>query len=687
MENSAARASAGRTIDELTGKVIVPSNSAAGRQLQALKRIARNRPDAVFWETRARKINKGPLGNDKSRELRGLTNALTEAEQAAENAGRSINDDKAVLDARDVLAQFIQGIQTTGKVDTIFAIRKAGLLTNLVKTGLRNLLGNLGFASLNEVARTPSALADMALNRVFQAERFGGLEARRTLAASRVQDLRAGIEEAATTGIRRAGETLRTGSTTSEAGKIDLQEIRSTLLGKAGNTGNKIIDGYVNGIIRVQVASDQPFRVAAFQGSLRSQARARALTMIERGETKPAQLESLTQDIVQRPPDDLIAEAIYDAEVAVFANQNRLAKSLNELKRIPVFGRVVDLVIPFTTVPTNVVARALEFTPGGLVKGLGQAALQMQRRALTAQQQKAIAQSIGRGATGSATMYMGYLYFQQGILTEQRSGDPAILNKQEIEGRPPGSILLGGKWRKITGNPIGDMLVLGATLAAADFGNTAKDMLAELLDVAVRTTAGLATELPAFEAATEFAELGRSLASGRDRDARFQAATKFGGKLAGSFVPSFVAGTALQLDRKKRRTRPDRLDSFTEIFQAPFKSRVPGLRETLPLDRTEGGRVQRLGDLVGGDPLNTTTPLPRLPLSRLMEKVDVGIPSLRQKIGEPDFQFTLRQQRGDTQMRRRLRELALNPTFLNMPPERQKLVLRNIISLSRREVN
>ena len=197
-------------------------------------------------------------------------------------------------------------------------------------------------------------------------------------------------------------------------------------------------------------------------------------------------------------------------------------------------------------------------------------------------------------------MGLGYLLGSKGVLTEQFTGDPAIRNRQEIEGRPPGSLLLGGKFRKFTGNPIGDTMVMGATIFQRDFGKLLFDanetgdfteVAKSSLGLAIDLPLGIAGDLPLAEGVSRLVELGQDVSRARTNDDRFKAFAAFGGKAIGNFVPSASAGVATQLDPQKRRVRPNRTDSIFDVATAPIKARLPILREDLPLDKSVAGRA------------------------------------------------------------------------------------------------
>ena len=144
-------------------------------------------------------------------------------------------------------------------------MRKAGLLSG-VPTHAKNIGGNLAFQVLEEVSRIPASIADIAISIASK---------RRTITGPSVSAMARSGVRAATTGVREAGQILRRGMTN--------QQAQALQLGREINSGNKVLDFYVNGIFRTLGAEDAVFRKYALTRSLQDRAKAQALTEARQG--------------------------------------------------------------------------------------------------------------------------------------------------------------------------------------------------------------------------------------------------------------------------------------------------------------------------------------------------------------------------------------------------------------------
>src|SRR5205085_12343251 len=100
------------------------------------------------------------------------------------------------------LAKRLAGLDHTSKLETLSALRKAGLLTG-IKTHLRNVGGNTLFQAAEELSRVPASIADLAVSAVTKQRTITGVDPGAVARSAR---------EAATRGVREAWETLKTGA-------------------------------------------------------------------------------------------------------------------------------------------------------------------------------------------------------------------------------------------------------------------------------------------------------------------------------------------------------------------------------------------------------------------------------------------------------------------------------------------
>lgn len=98
---------------------------------------------------------------------------------------------------------------------------------------------------------------------------------------------------------------------------------------------------------------------------------------------------------------------------ATFKQINFLSDTLSRLKRTPGIGRGVEALIPFSKTPTNIVMRAVEYSPLGLMKAL---------YSKTAGKQPAdVIEDLAKGLTGSGIAALGYFLADMGWARAEKS--------------------------------------------------------------------------------------------------------------------------------------------------------------------------------------------------------------------------------------------------------------------------
>ncbi|NLI59383.1 MAG: hypothetical protein GX387_12910, partial [Clostridium sp.] len=137
---------------------------------------------------------------------------------------------------------------------------------------------------------------------------------------------------------------------------------------------------------------DIPFVEAAYKNSLGQFMKARGLAEV----TPEAELYATRR-----------------AFEATFKETNEMASILNRLKQKPVVGTLVEGAIPFTKTPANITMRAIDYSPGGLLKALydvkaGKPAAQ-------------VIEDVSKGLTGTALMALGMWLQKIGWARVERS--------------------------------------------------------------------------------------------------------------------------------------------------------------------------------------------------------------------------------------------------------------------------
>ena len=541
----------------------------------------------------------------------------------------------------------------TGLLETLSALRKAGLLTG-IKTHFRNFFGNMGFQLLEEVSRLPRAAVDIALA-------LGTGE--RTVQGVSPLAMAKATYAAATEGVREAKNIMRHGVSGNALLKVSVN--------RPVNSGIRWLDAYANFIFRLMSAEDAIFKSYAFRRSLEEQA---FLTAKRTGQVPAA--------ILAAPTPAMFARAFADAEFATFNNKNILATEWSQgksrLSQKGVAGATAafagDLVVPFTNTPANILARVLDYSVvGAVAKGGTAAARSVIAQGVPEAQQRAMADALGRGMTGSAIIWLGWTLAAAGLLTGGGDDDEGDRNVATAAGRLPGALLLGDRWHTVNAlSPLGNLLTLGATM----YRQSSRPLRNELSRAG--KIAGVATQtvldqpmLTGLQNIVDTLENpGRRLES-------------FIGSNAGSFVPTFIADAASMFDPYRRDARPD---GFTEALWRGPQGRLPGLRNWLPEKTDMLGRTVKQDKLSAvyfglGSPAKELTD----PVLKALLAADVGLGSPKRRDNETDAELRTRTRAIGQAIEKRLVRVVRSSTFNARPLEWRREQLERAVADGRED--
>lgn len=540
---------------------------------------------------------------------------------------------------------------TTNWMDMILAVRKAGLLTGL-KTHARNLISTGAFQVMEEAARLPSSMVDIAISAFSRQRTTAGPSMRGVVNAS---------QHAATKGVQDAMNILRGRGATAQSDvphELNFQE-----LGKASN----VINTYVNSVFRALSAEDAIFRAYAMRRSIEAQAKVIALNESRAGAIPRKYVIRRATELSTAPTESMAAQAIADSEFATFNNENRLARGLSAFKgHLSKPGQfAMDMVIPFTRTPSNIGARLMDYTPPGAGWTVGKSILAAAKeKKLAPEQQRAIAEAIGRGAVGSGLILMGYLAAQKGIATGVDNGDPSRRATLEAVGRPSGAVKVGGDWRRIMAfAPIGNLVAVGASIYEQHHAPLKDE--AKRWDKVAAVAAKTLLDQPMVTGLEQAVDVAKDPA----REGRQMA-----GQMVGSFVPTAVADIATATDDRRRDTRT--AEGFGKSVGQVVQNRIPGLRNALPERRDVLGQPVEGRRTAAVDPLlSQTAKEDKDPLIRELVKHQIALPLTKRRPGEQDEEYRLRQQARGVAIRRAGARLVTLPAYQSASPDKQKMAL------------
>lgn len=529
------------------------------------------------------------------------------------------------------------------RLDTVLAMRKAGMLTGL-RTHMRNVGGTGAFQISEEVSRLPGSIADLLVSTVTK---------QRALGAPNPVAVARSSYEAATKGLREAKQIMKYGSTEQEMAKFERP--------RELNSGSKIIDTYVNTVFRTLSAEDKVFRTYAYKRSILEQAKLRA-----------KEFGKSAKELEENPTAEMVSQGLLDAEVSTFNNANKLAEGVEWIRRRsgPVGSTAIDLALPFRRTPANIASRLLESTPLGAVKAGGQLVKAAINKKMSFEEQRRFSQTIGRSVTGSGLILLGYKLAEMGLATGLSEDDAGDREVQKAAGRSPLSIKIGDNWHQIGAfSPMGNLIAVGAALHREQTkplkeGEEPRNMVTAAAPVGAKVL----LEQPFLKGASGVVDAIKEPGS---------RGSALAGQTVGSFVPTMASDIGSLIDNKRRQAR-----SIPERVQA----RIPGLRSRLPEDVDVFARPLQSRRTAIIDPTLASKNSDE-PFIKELVRLDVGVPKTNKRPGETDEQLKVRRIEQGKEMARLLSQTVSSREYRRVADVDKIEMLKNVIEQTRKAVN
>ena len=256
------------------------------------------------------------------------------------------------------------------------------------RTHVRNVVGNVGFQPLRWVKNEVAAGIESALS-------AAGVEMERTKSFGASPSL-----------YRAAWRDYENVADILGGNKYD--DVVSQVNDRRRIFSNRVLEAARKANTAAMTAEDVIFKRITYADSLAGYLKSNGVTA--------AQLESGDVDsaLLQRARDYAGQEALR----ATYQDRNAISNRVDRLVRDA--GVVGDAILPFRRTPANILARGLEYSPAGLVRGLWDAARNVQNGNKTAAQ---AIDEIAAGLTGSGLMALGALAFASGAVTTAQGDD------------------------------------------------------------------------------------------------------------------------------------------------------------------------------------------------------------------------------------------------------------------------
>lgn len=551
----------------------------------------------VKWDTDIEAVKSGDTAAMKDiildvAEARGVLNGVTGKES---KALRSIAESSLNALTFDQLKQFAYASTSAMSTDATSAnlgrkiktIQILNMLSN-PKTASKNVTGNTSFYALDALSMKGGALLDMAVSK---------LTGTRSMAADSV--FGKGTREAAVKAMRMSiaeitmdvdmsGTNTRYGTGSQRTFKAN------------GNFADRVISSLERNQAYLLNATDEFFKGAARASEANTQ------RLIDEGKIKTSD-----KDYAKKQADQL-------AKYRTFQDNSKMSVAIQTVHDVfnmlgigdsgkTIGGQTVhsfgagDIVAPFTRVAGNLVSRGIEYSPINAMKGTveiaeavakaannGSADLQLQSKGVS---------DLARGMTGTAIAYGFMQLVKLGLMRKADDEDDekvAALNR--AEGMTGTQLNLSAAKRWLSGGgtewqygdtlidlssvePLNLLMDLGAELAKSEgnpvvstFKATGKSFMSASADLPVAQFIGnVGTDVLKY-----------------NKDPMESIIKEGASTVASSLTPNVLRAAAQGLDDRPRST--GYADTFAERLALEAKSRIPGLRETLP------GSVDALGN-------------------------------------------------------------------------------------------
>ena len=513
------------------------------------------------------------IGNKTPPIVKWAMNRIADYARSEAQTGGGENLDFLKSFAADSIYNIAADASTVSAGEKVKTVRRIGMLSK-ISTVMRNLVSNNVFDPIDSVARNISVPLDMLVSTITGTRSVAG-DASWFSAAKRK-----GSMDGLARACMEVGLDVDTSGT---AGKYENTSNRTFKM--SGNVFSKLIsvweayEGYTLN------ATDE------FQkGGIESSVQKGIDRLYEKGKIKDASLRDAgKQEALYRTFQD--KTVLSDAAIGVRSALNKA--------HIGDVG-AGDIVLPFAQVPSNLGARAIEYSPAGLIVAATDFVNMVnsaKNGELTAAQQAKAVQGVGRALTGSGMIAIAAAGALRGWL--KVTGDDEDKNKDALSktfGLDGTQLNISAALRDIRGegaewrdgdqllsigflDPLNAQLTTGALIAddiRSEEGVTAGRVLGNSLSGALQSVLDTPVMSTFQDVATNYEYSTASTPGGKVLDA----AQKYAANQLSSVIPNSLRGIAQGLDDTERNAY-----SSDNVWQQAIdnaKASIPGLRETLP---------------------------------------------------------------------------------------------------------
>lgn len=586
-------------------------------------------------------IEKGDVGGvvdlikDMSTERRtnGLwSNKMGKTMEKALEQAKKLPGGEAFL--RDVAASQVRGIAYDyAKPSTLEQIKSFRYLSMLSKpaTAARNLVGNMVYDPVEAVSNNIGVGLDMLLSK------YTGTRSVAVDKSYLSKTKRKGMGEAT---LKSYIETGLDASVSNAQGKYETGGSRSFKM--TGNFLERFLSTWEKYSNYAMVTSDQMQK-----GGIQAEAQRGIDALEAKGKVAKGALDGRAEETAR--------ERTFQNEGKLSGVMGGMRNALNKLSIKDKQGGSIglgDIMLPFTNVPGNIASAAIQYSPAGFINA-GAEVVKVLNKAkagtLTAAEQAKAVTDFGRAFNGTMGIALFAVLAGAGVMNVAGDDDEDKEALEKSEGVSGTQLNLSALNRWIAGestewrdgddlvsigflDPINAQMTYGALLADCykDEGLTFANVAGGNLESAFQSV----MDLPAMSQFQEIANGYKYSKADTAGGKVAEAALRYGASQATSFIPNIVSGVAQGVDGTVRDTYNG--DTVWENGLSAMKSKIPGLRETLPAALDNWGQEKKYTGTAAENFLNATlnpgsvtkyrTSAVNQELYRLGENIDIKYP-------------------------------------------------------------
>lgn len=505
---------------------------------------------------------------------------------------------------RDIAASQVRGIAYDyAKPSTLEQIKTYRYLSMLSKpaTPGRNLIGNMVYDPVEAVSNNIGVWLDMLLSK------YTGTRSVAVDKSYLSKTKRKGMGEAR---LKSYIEMGLDASVSNAQGKYETGGSRSYKM--TGNFLERFLSTWEKYSNYAMVTSDQMQK-----GGIQAESQRGIDALEAKGKVAKGALDGRAEETAR--------ERTFQNEGKLSGVMGGMRNALNKLSIKDKQGGSIgigDIMLPFTNVPGNIASAAIQYSPAGFINA-GAEVVKVLHKAkagtLTASEQAKAVTDFGRAFNGTMGIALFAVLAGAGVMNVAGDDDKDKEALEKSEGITGTQLNLSALNRWIAGestewrdgddlvsigflDPINAQMTYGALLADCykDEGLTFANVAGGNLESAFQSV----MDLPAMSQFQEIANGYKYSKADTTGGKVAEAALRYGASQATSFVPNVVSGVAQGVDGTVRDTYNG--DTVWENGLNAMKSKIPGLRETLPAALDNWGQEKKYTGTAAENFLNAT---------------------------------------------------------------------------------